>query len=173
MPKLVKRTPEPSTNGHAHKAVQVASLIFATVHAPSSQEKVRAERLAVNVIDLDRVEDGMVFRIAKSTVHSPIHVDKNEKDEVAVEFSCPLLEACLMCDLVRSADRKAGREVTRVYLNKHGTWVKVPEKAMLTMKLPGRASMLSPKVFADAVELVQGPPPSRSVDLSKVRSIGG
>lgn len=114
----------------------------------------RVERLAVNVLDLDRVDPLVRARmllpnLAPDKVVRPF---EKEPDETGVEFCCDLLQAALVCDLLRNHDRQLGDAPTRVYLRKR-VWSKVSPSTLLTTVRNGKA-VLNPEVFPEEVKPV-------------------
>src|SRR5258708_5913057 len=82
----------------------------------------RKERLAINLVDLDRIEP-----VVRSILISPyvnknpadiVKADRDRMDEMAVIFTCHLLQAACICDTIRNKDRAAGQYPTRIYLQK-------------------------------------------------------
>lgn len=105
-------------------------------------------QIAVNLFDLDRVGEEMrTLMFGKSLKPTPIVIDKNDETEVAVPFSCGLLRAAMMCDVVRGTDRKCGDPPTRVYLKRKTTWTKVSGQALLTVVDDEEKCRLNPKMF--------------------------
>lgn len=108
---------------------------------------VQEERLAVNFRDLDRIDDDIrLMALSGSLNRKPL---KMKDGEVGVEFNCDPLLAAELCDTIRTNDRIAGQEVTRVYLFDGETWVKVSAKAFLTVTI-NETRTLNPDVFASA-----------------------
>ncbi len=69
--------------------------------------EIRREKLAVNLYDLDRVEESLRPKLfaGRLKLDKPLKMDWDRRDavdEVAVEFECPLLEAAIICDTLRS-----------------------------------------------------------------------
>lgn len=111
-----------------------------------------SEKLAVNIPDCDYIP--AVFREAmglskKVDLTKPTLVyrnkNKSEEDEYGFVFTCPLLEAALLCDMIRSRDRKVGFVPTRLYIFRR-TWQKILNGTVLTETVDGKAR-LSRKVF--------------------------
>ncbi len=104
------------TNGH--QPVQPTPLPSSRMDSErSDQEGQQAERLALNLFDCDRIEPIVrQMMLGGKLVLEPIRVDPQRGDEVGVEFSCDLLTAAALCDVIRSHDRELGDRPTRVYV---------------------------------------------------------
>ena len=111
------------------------------------------KRLAINLFDLDRLHSHLRSKIAGMLKVAPIDVsyDRKNSTECALEFSCDLLAAAMLCDVLRSHDREAGDSPIRLYLRKSEAWTRVPEGAVLTMKIAGRYQ-LNPAIFSGEAE---------------------
>jgi len=126
-----------------------------------------AERLAINLFDLDRLVDIIrqsLFNHGRNLILKPIVIDKDRRDETAVEFSCDLLQAATICDIIRSEDRKLKQYPTRVYYCRETAWTKVSSDAVLTLQWfeeDGDRLALNPNVFKVEVELVESVAPER------------
>lgn len=108
-------------------------------------------KLAVNLYDLDRCTGDLRTSVAKRVdVHNPIKTDWDRKaecatDERAVVFTCSLISAAVLCDLMRSHDREAGDFPTRLYI-KRKEWSRIPSHVVLTVVRGGKA-VLNPDFF--------------------------
>lgn len=116
----------------------------------------RTERLAIWVPDLDRIPEqmraGILPHLDLAKVHRVGQGEKNE-EQPAVAFKCPLLQAALICDLIRAHDSGAGERPTELYLNRGGDrWPRVTYETKLTVMGPGGKFVLNPAVFADVLE---------------------
>ncbi len=126
-------------------------------------------RLALNIYDLtDRCDPIIQQKVGPLLdLKHPLRMDfdrKEGEDEVGVAFSCDLLKAATICDLLRSHDREAGDRPIRLYLFRK-VWSRVPSGTVLTVLEDGKPR-LDPRTFAEArVELeaapVVAPPPRR------------
>ena len=127
----------------------------------------RKERLAVNLYDLERQDPA--FRgpdlLSRLDAGAPVWVDRNRKDEHALVFCCPLLEAALIIDLLRSEDRKAGDPPTRAYVRRGALWAKLPGNTVLTELGRDGKARLSRKEFPAPIEAAPrlAPPPVRLI----------
>lgn len=146
----------------------------------SSQEKVAQhqgqdarvdggqECLAVNLADLDRMDPALRGPLLHGKLDlkaGHIRVDPRRVDEFAVGFTCDLLTAATLCDVVRSNDRKLRQSPTRVYLRRRVSWEQLPKDAVLTEVYetdevdafgnPRRTVRLNWDVFRSQVEVVQ------------------
>lgn len=110
-------------------------------------------RLAVNLFDLhDRVPIVMRQKLMAGRLDLTRHIDMRfdrakEADEAAVAFSCPLLEAAIICDWLRSNDRSVGDYPTRLYINRKVSWTRIPSYIVLTEVMDDGKCRLNPEVF--------------------------
>lgn len=129
---------------------------------PSQVKKFRPE-LAVNLLDLDRVEPLILSMLlgGKLDQSRVIRMDRNAMDEMGVAFTCDTVTAAACCDTLRNRDKGAKQYPTRVYRWGGRAWSKVPGNMTLTV-IQGDEVVLNPAVFrveAEEVEMV--PPPYR------------
>lgn len=123
------------------------------------------EQLAVNLFDLDQLDSAIKGKLlaGKVDTRNPLRTDwdrKNIDDEVALIFTCDLLEAALICDIIRNLNRKVNDRPTRLYI-KRKEWSRIPSGIILTIKdLNG--TRLNPKVF-DANHMTPALPPQTSI----------
>ena len=114
---------------------------------PAVQE--RPERLAVALFDLDRIEPSIRKMIlgGKLDLSVPFRVDAwDVAEDTMVPFSCPLIDAASICDVVRDRDRRAGDPPTRVAVFKQ-TWQRLSGTVLLTVMVKGKVT-LNPAAFA-------------------------
>jgi hypothetical protein len=138
---------------------------------PPSDAGEREEQLAVNLWDLDRIDGDtrrelLGGRLAPGA--APIDLrDRFGAEDVAVVLACPLLEAAIVCDLLRNADRALNDSPTRVYILAPGRpWARLPGTAVLTRPDGTLNHELFPtKVEAAAVNAAA--PPPRHVTLGR------
>ncbi len=140
-----------------------------STRVPDNSGDKRVERLAINIPDISRMDEFVRQQALGGKIHSsPIHIDKNVVDEIGVEFSCDLLTAAALCDIIRDGDRKRLEYPTRVYLNKGTTrsvWVRLPQDIMLSIVEKGECK-LNPKVFPEQLELAPITPlPTEAIEL--------
>jgi hypothetical protein len=109
-------------------------------------EEERSETLAINLEDLDRMTDAMRQRLITGRVDTIRWLRIGEM-EAAVQFTCDLLTAATVCDIIRSHDREVGDEPTRVYVRRGTAWNRLPALAVLTAVEPSGAVVLHPAVF--------------------------
>lgn len=107
------------------------------------------ERLAINLSDLDRVTPEMRINLLKGRINPSkdqvITITVKEgQTERAIPFTCELLQAALVCDIIRSHDRQAGDTEARIYIEKDGEWKKMERTAILTIS---GGKKLNPKYF--------------------------
>lgn len=109
------------------------------------------DALAINLLDLDRIPQPMrgILLDKKVDISKAIFVDKNRFDEVAVAFSCELLQAAGTCDVIRLRDKKNGDYPTRVYLRRNKAWTKLAGDKMLCVVSNGKV-VLNPEIFPEA-----------------------
>src|SRR5262245_16547098 len=108
----------------------------------------RKERLAINLFDIGRLGPALRnrFLAGKLNLQEPIWVDRNNPHETAVAFlqeRTGLMLAAVICDLIRSEDRKANRPPSRVYLNRGNGWLRIPGNAVLTQDEGGGLTLNS------------------------------
>lgn len=121
----------------------------------------REPRLAINLLDLDRVDPmirGMLLG-GKLDLTQPIRMDPLRPDEIGVAFACDDLTAGTICDIVRNHDKKVGDYPTRAYI-KRQKWSRVPGDLLLTLVQEDKVS-LNPKLFAVEVEAIAPVVPER------------
>ena len=112
------------------------------------------EKLAVTLTDLDRLPTDAKARYLGGRLDLAKTV-KVGAGIPAVAFKCDLLQAALVCDLLRSEDRKAGDAPTGVWVKRRDSWYKVSERLLLTLTVADEGA-LNPDLFADAV--IEGAP---------------
>lgn len=125
----------------------------------------RRERLAVAIADIDRMPADVRKKLLKDKLDLENvirHAGQLRQEEVpSVMFTCSLLTAAKICDIMRSNDRAVKDEPTRVYLKKELTWARVPLDKSLTITI-GHDVMLNPAVFApDAPPTALKVPPTK------------
>lgn len=128
----------------------------------------RRERLAVSLADLDRIDPSIRGSLlaGKLDLTKAIRVGQDRMEDVpAVVFSCDLLTAATVCDILRSHDRKVGDPPTGIYINKATSWSRVINSTVLTVLVDGKAR-LNPAVFPPNDVILSGPAPA-------VKRLGG
>jgi len=130
--------------------------------------EVAAERemLAVSLRDLDRMAQEMRLRMLRSPDGKPRldfsqAVPGGRDDDPAVAFTCPLLTAATICDVIRSHDRQVGDPLTKVYLRSGSRWANVYGDVLFTLVGTDGKAQLNPAVFAVEVEKVPVVAPRR------------
>lgn len=122
-------------------------------------------RLAIDLKDLDRLDPVIRTRLLKGRLDlaNPIQISKDRAiPDHAIPFSCGLLSAATICDIIRSEDRKSGDFPTQLYIYKT-TWNRIPSHVALTIQVKGSVK-LNPTIFpAVAVTLII--PPPQAVDF--------
>lgn len=111
-------------------------------------------RLAINVDDIQRLSPenrrsllGGRLRFTDGREDQWVRVKVGNRTEAAVEFSCNLLEAATVCDVIRDRDRGIGDEPTRVYVMRRDAWDRLPSATALTV-VRGSSCVLSEAVFS-------------------------
>jgi hypothetical protein len=133
----------------------------------------RTERLGIWFADVEKLPPQMRLEILPHLDLTRIlRVGQGEKNEEqpALAFKCPLLQAALICDLIRSHDRAVGARPSEIYLNRSGeetAWRRVVYSMALTVMVNGKA-MLNPELFV-GVNVV---PPSKQVRDGRPIRIG-
>jgi hypothetical protein len=69
-------------------------------------------------------------------------MDRENMEETGLAFSCNLLQAASVCDILREHDGKVGQTPTRIYLRKVRVWQKLPGDCILV-----KYDRLNPAVF--------------------------
>lgn len=113
----------------------------------SQPEQQQGPKLGLNLFDLERVEPGLRLRATKGKLDlSGIRRGAAEEDRL-LALSCPLAEAALLCDVLRSEARRAGEQL-RCYLRREEgqPWQRLPADAVLTRIVGGKAE-LEPRWF--------------------------
>ena len=112
-----------------------------------SRQQGGVRALAVNLFDLDRIPQIVreAMLAGKLDLTGVVVTDGGRVDETAVAFSCDLLTAAALLDVIRGNDRRAKSHPTRVYV-KRQAWSKLPGAETLTVIERGRVA-LNPDVF--------------------------
>ena len=124
----------------------------------------RREKLAVSLVDLDRVAPALRAGLlgGKLDLSRAIRVGQDRTEDVpAVVFSCDLLTAATVCDILRSHDRQHGDPPTGLYICKDRAWVRVTNDTVLTVVVGGK-TRLNPAVFPAALTDA-APPPAKKL----------
>jgi hypothetical protein len=118
--------------------------------------------LAVNLYDLDHHPEARDrYRFCDNADPTPVCVGGGAVcDTTAVVFTCGLLLAACICDIIREEDRRAGRRPTRAYVRRPLTWVEVPEDILLAVAV-GTKFVLNPAVFGEPKAVVRRTVPDR------------
>ncbi len=126
---------------------------------PPQLAEERSEALSISLEDTtDRMTDEMRQRLISPRVDAIKWIRMGEK-EAAVQFTCDLLTAATVCDIVRSHDREVGDEPTRVYVRRKVAWERLPAAAVLTTVDARGDVALSPEVFPTKPRAVAAAPP--------------
>jgi len=125
-------------------------------HRPLAAEQPFCGELAINLPDLDRVDQFIRTTLLAGKVDTgqAVVTDRNRMDEIAVRFTCGLLAAACVCDTIREHDRRAGDPPVRVYLRRAEAWVKLPASAVLSVVADGGVR-LNPLLFPNSREPIE------------------
>ncbi len=130
--------------------------------------------MGVNCKDLVGVTVGDAERVTIARmvdVKSPVVVDRNVDDESCFVFTCPLIDAAKVMDVLRNRDRIKERSVIRTYLCKAGgRWRKLPWTACLT-QVRGGEVILSIDLFRPPPVVVAMRTPARVVRLGSSKTV--
>jgi uracil-DNA glycosylase family 4 len=125
---------------------------------PIKVEELCDYRLALNIDDVFRMTPDarkqlLAGRINFGQLASKMYikVDGRAEPEAAIEFSCPLVEAATVCDVIRHQDAQVGDKPSRVYVNRRDAWTRLPAEATLTTTVDGGCA-LNREVFDVKVE---------------------
>lgn len=127
-------------------------------------ESERKERLAIWLDDIDRIAPELRDKLLSGRLDltQTVRVGRGElqrhKSVPALVFTCPLLEAALVCDIIRSHDRKAKERPTELYINRGTSWARLIYSAVLTAVVDGKV-ILNPAVFPNVEVTVPLPAP--------------
>lgn len=114
---------------------------------PLLPQKESRPRLAINLFDLDHLHPVVrASALAGKLGKEAVRVDDERMDETAVEFTCDLLTAASVLDVLRSEARKTDDPPIRAYIKKQGWWQRIPHIAVLTRVREGKVE-LSPEWF--------------------------
>lgn len=140
---------------------------------PAPPREDRDERLAVNAVDLGRLDAVTLVKLTSGRVDFAARVDLRDGDprseEVAVECTGPLLDSAVMCDMLRDLDRRADEKPTRVYVRRRG-WTRLAGTVLLTVPDGRGGFRLNPDVFPPVVtgqQLSALAPPTARVRLGR------
>jgi hypothetical protein len=115
-------------------------------------------KLALNLEDLGRMIPEARQAFLGGKLGGMVWVDKTVKDGCAVELTCEFTDAALVCDLIRSEDRRLGRTPTRLYLFRR-TWTQLSSTAVLTqVRQPDKKVVLNPDLFQPETVFIPSQP---------------
>lgn len=119
-------------------------------------------RLALPVSVLELIDPGLRERLslASRLERTPIRLDSDKVHIVA--FSCDLLTAALICDIIRSNDRKLGDRASPIYRQRSpgGKWVRASDTTVFTTTDTDGKAHLSVDVFPEVIKPEDLIPPS-------------
>jgi hypothetical protein len=130
------------------------------------------ERLAVNLFDLDRIQEEIRSMLLAGNVDAAqlVKVNANRPGEIGVEFTCDLLRAACIVDTIRHHDRVSGDSITRVYVFKQSAWTRVSSETKLT-RFIGDKLVLNPQVFSsEAVTVSSVEPEQQPVNFRRSKN---
>lgn len=113
-------------------------------------------RLAVNAFDLDRVPPEMIRKFFFDPDGTPrldlkaaveVELDRIEPTRAFV-FTCDLLTAALVVDLLKSECRRTKSDLVQGYIRRKESWARILNNEVLTAVDPDTGkTVLSPKTF--------------------------
>lgn len=114
----------------------------------------RPEQLAINLLDLDRVDEGLraMLLLKRLDLKRAIRPDpKGPVEDTIIPFKSELLDAATACDVLASEHRKHDEVPVRLSIkrNEESNWIKLPYEVVLTVIINGRPR-LNPRVFGAA-----------------------
>ena len=104
-------------------------------------------RLALSLEDVDRMVPEMRARLLHGKLDLTLIRVGPKSNVPAVAFSCDLLTAATICDIIRSEDRKAGDSPTGVWVLRK-SWSRVSGNAVLTL-VTDAGIKLNPDAFSE------------------------
>lgn len=113
-------------------------------------------KLGINLFDLDQVDPDLrkkllVDKEGKERVNraNAVHVELDRiSPTMAVVFTCDILTAALVIDILRSECRRLGKELIRGYINRGGeSWARLLSRQVLTILDENRKPQLNPEIF--------------------------
>lgn len=131
---------------------------------PKSTEgaKSHSERLAVNLTDLDRLPAAARAALLGGKLDPKaenLARVAGKPEEVGVVFTCPLLKAACVCDVLRASDRNLGDNPIRVYVQAQpgAPWYRLPKDAILVYTKSDNSLVLNPELFPESGKLAELP----------------
>ena len=134
-----------------------------------------SERLAFELACIDRIPADLSLKLGlanKLDFTETIAATGSHGPAPAVVFKCSLLEAAVVCDLVRSYDRRMRNPISGVFVSRNGgVWVRIQNWMQLTLKEPDPDSgkervVLNPRAFDVPVKVATiALPRTRRVEL--------
>lgn len=108
----------------------------------------RPDRLAINLFDLDLIDETMrsMLLLSRLDLEKPIKISQDNIQETAVRFKCDILTAATACDILQSERRKLNDPEVRLYLNRGNGWYRLGSGRILTV-LVGDKPKLNPAIF--------------------------
>lgn len=118
--------------------------------------QMRRARLSLALDGIDRQSPPIRAMLAtKLDLRFPLRMPDGA---AALEFACPLDEACMAADIVRGGDREAGEAITGAWIKLRSGWVRIPSGSILAVEVNGEW-VPNPAVFREAVSLPRQAPP--------------
>lgn len=131
---------------------------------PVLPQKKGEAQLCISLFALDGLDPAARSRLATVLDASKVVRPSKEPGDVAVAFSCDLLQAAVLVDALRSEDRRQGDKPTKAWLRRSGRWERVADDQLLTSVVGGKP-VLSAWVLGSAV--------AEPLQVGKVRLGGG
>lgn len=129
-------------------------------------ETERKYKLAVNLFDIGLLEptvrDIMLGGKISLLKEDIVWVNTSRLDETAVLFTCDLVTAAALLDVIRSQGRNGFLPLIRAYINRNaadgkGSWSRLVHTEVLTVVENGKVK-LNPDIFLTEKEFVPGSP---------------
>ena len=137
-----------------------------------TEAKPVTERLGINLFDLERVDTGMYQRLLAGRLdlrkESVVRLSDSKPDDSVVPFTCGTREAALVCDILRSENRREGDEPVRVYIFRAKAWTRLSGQVILTLPgdpESGQKARLNPDIFPSQVMYAPLLPPKAPTRL--------
>jgi hypothetical protein len=105
------------------------------------------ERLAISLVDIPRVDPALLSgRLDMTTL---VRAGNSREGDPSVMFSCELLLAAVICDLIRSRNRETGEPTIGIYVCRAGeVWQRARDRDVFTVPgLTGGPRRLNPEFF--------------------------
>lgn len=111
------------------------------------------ERLAISLFDLDSVDPILRQKLFAGRVNLVKQAVIRIETDAAVELTCDLLAAAIVCDILRAENRREGDSVTKVYIHRGKAWTKLSSTIILTAMGSDKQPQLNYEIFTSELEL--------------------